>query len=116
MKEEEGGEGRGGQAEEERGERHGPAVARRCSLCLPLILSLLLCAAWQQSFWGRGAGRQSVMSCQQCSDGSLTYFRKYHRIAIYNRAEQHGSSHVPGGLEHIFQTEMFLHHTLAPVC
>lgn len=24
------------------------------------------------------AGRQSVMSCQQCSDGSLTYFRKYH--------------------------------------
>lgn len=47
-----------------------------------------------------GAGRQSVMSCQQRSDGSLTYFRKYHRIAIYNPAEQHGSSHVPGGPEH----------------
>lgn len=50
--------------------------------------------------WEGEAGRQSVMSCQQCSDGSLTYFRKYHRIAIYNRAEQHGSSHVPGGPEH----------------
>lgn len=24
------------------------------------------------------AGRQSVMSCQQCSRGSLTYFQKYH--------------------------------------
>lgn len=51
-------------------------------------------------FGGGGAGRQSVMSCQQRSDGSLTYFRKYHRIAIYNPAEQHGSSHVPGGPEH----------------
>lgn len=50
-------------------------------------------------FWGE-AGRQSVMSCQQCSDGSLTYFRKYHRISIYNCAEQHVSSHIPHGPEH----------------
>lgn len=52
------------------------------------------CAQYGSSLLGE-AGRQSVMSCQQCSDGSLTYFRKYHRISIYNCAEQHVSSHGP---------------------
>lgn len=87
--EETGCEGRHGKALETR-----PAVAHRCSLCLSLLLSTVR----EQSFGE--AGRQSVMPCQQCSDGSLTYFRKYHRISIYNRAEPHVSSHIPHGLEH----------------
>lgn len=65
-----------------------------------------VCPSFSTSFWAQygssllgEAGRQSVMSCQQCSDGSLTYFRKYHRISIYNHAEQRVSSNIPHGPE-----------------
>lgn len=60
--------------------------------------SASFCAQYVSSLLGE-AGRQSVMSCQQCSDGSLTYFQKYHRISIFNCAEQHVSSHAPQGPE-----------------
>lgn len=86
-------EGRGGE-ETEGSPQMLPPVS-------PLILSPPFVHSVGAVFWGwGGAGRQSVMSCQQCSNGSLTYFRKYHRISIFNCAEQHVSSHVPGGPEH----------------
>lgn len=98
----------GGRRGEARRENRESGVALRSPADAPSVSPSSFpsfCAQRGSSLFGAGgregeAGRQSVMSCQQCSDGSLTYFRKYHRIAIYNRAEQHGSSHVPGGPEH----------------
>lgn len=93
-----GGEGRGGSGGHTGNEGN---MARQSPTDAPSVStssSPSFCAQYGSSLLGE-AGRQSVMSCQQCSDGSLTYFRKYHRMSIYNCAEQHVSSHIPHGPE-----------------
>lgn len=67
---------------------------------LSLLSSLMLCfpsfPQYRSSLWGK-AGSRVVMSCQQCSDGSLTYFWKYHRFLFLALLSSVPFKHIPDG-------------------
>lgn len=47
--------------------------------------------------FGGKAGSRVVMSCQQCSDGSLTYFQKYHRFLFISLLSSVPFKHISDG-------------------